>query len=219
PAGNVPLPLVAWGLSGNPAHPPPAGDPGPPRLHQFGHGLAVARTFDDEIGDERHRLGMIELDATLAPPARHHRSHGDEQLVFFARSQVHDLPSGLRSPQLSHSRGNDAPRTAASTATRSCRSASPSAAQNRTTASPFQAETPTPPRKRSPSARRTAAVPSSPGTTSTFATAMPPLATAGRASLVAAAPSSRMASAWMSRPPRRRRQRSSRKLSSTVSPI
>src|SRR5262244_3533139 len=189
------------------------------RLHQFGHGLAVARTFDDEIGDERHRLGMIELDATLAPPARHHRSHGDQQLVFFARGQVHDFPSGVRSPQLSHSRGNDAPRTAASTATRSWRSASPSAAQNRTTASPFQAETPTSPRKRSPSARTTAAVPSSPGTTSTVATAMPPLATAGRASLAATAPSSRKASAWMSRPPRRRRQRSRRKLSCTVSPM
>src|SRR5215471_12094136 len=107
----------------------------------------VACTFDDEIGDERHRLGMIELDAALPPPARHHRSHGDEQLVFFTRGQVHDLPSTLASPQLSHSRGNGAPRTAASTATRSWRSASPSAAQSRAAASPFQAETPTSPRK------------------------------------------------------------------------
>src|SRR6516225_4496122 len=165
------------------------------RLHQLGDGFAVARTFDDEIGDERHRLGMIELDAAFAPPARHHRGHGDEQLVFFTRGQVHDLPSNLPSPQLSHSRGKGAPRTAASTAMRSWRSASPSAAQSRTAASPFQAETPTWPRKRSPSARTPAAVPSSPGTASTVATAMPPLAMAGCASFDATAPSSRKASA------------------------
>src|SRR5262249_40722981 len=195
----------------NAVHDLAAGEHVRARIHQLGNGLAVARTFDDEIGDERHRLGMIELDAALAPPARHHRSHGDEQLVFFTRGQVHGLPSNLRSPQLSHSRGNGAPRTATSTATRSRRSASPSAAQSRTTASPFQAETPTSPRRWSPSARTPAAVPSSPGTTSTVATAMPPLVTAGCASLAATAPSSRMASAWMSRPPRRTRQRSNRK--------
>src|ERR1700747_2987575 len=189
------------------------------RFHQLSNGFAVARAFDDEIGDERYRLGMIELDAAFAPAARHHRSHGDEQLVFFTRGQVHDLPSNFLSPQLSHSRGNGAPRTAASTATRSWRSASPSAAHSRTAASPFQAETPTSPRKRSPSARTPAAVPSSPGTTRTGATAVPPLATAGCASLDATAPSSRKASACMSSPPRRRRHRSNRKLSCTTSPM
>src|SRR5262245_7295749 len=149
------------------------------RLHQLGDGFAIASAFDNEIGDERHGLRMIELDAALAPPSCHHRSHGDEQLVLFARSKIHDVAFAGLHPQFSHSRGNGAARTAASTARRSCRSASPSGAQRRTTISPFQAETPASPRHRSPSARTPAAVASSPGTTNTVATAMPPLATAG----------------------------------------
>src|SRR5262249_13109741 len=168
-------------------------------LHQLGDGLAVACAFDNEIRDQRHRLGMIELDAALAPPARDHRSHRDEQLVLFARSKVHKIPS-LVQPQFSHSRGSGAPRTAASTARRSCRNALPSAAQSRTTASPFQAEAPTSARNRPPSARTQATVDSSPGTHTTVATATPPLATAGCASFLATAPSSRMPSAWMRRP-------------------
>ena len=43
-------------------------------FHQLGDGLAVVRAFDDEIGDERHTLRVIELDAALrddgAPPLR-----------------------------------------------------------------------------------------------------------------------------------------------------
>src|SRR5262245_57058472 len=148
------------------------------RLHQLGDRLAVARALDDEVGDERHRLGMIELDAALEAPPVHHRGHGDEQLVLLARGQMHGRPAILASPQLSQSRGNGAPRSAVSTATRSCRSAAPSAAHNRATANPFQAETPTSPRKRSASTPTLAAVSSSAGTASTVATAMPPAATA-----------------------------------------
>ena len=68
-------------------------------LHQLGHGPAVARTFDDEIGDQRYRLGMIEPDAALEPPARHHRGHGDQQLVLLAGGEIHDLPLASRSAQ------------------------------------------------------------------------------------------------------------------------
>ena len=39
-------------------------------LHQLGNGLAVARALDDEIGDQRHALGVIELDAALEPARR-----------------------------------------------------------------------------------------------------------------------------------------------------
>jgi hypothetical protein len=53
-------------------------------LHQVGDGAAVARALDDEVGDERDRLGIVELDAALEPAARHHGGHGDEQLVLFA---------------------------------------------------------------------------------------------------------------------------------------
>ena len=38
--------------------------------HQFGDGLAVARAFQHIVGDQRHRLGVVELDAALAGAAR-----------------------------------------------------------------------------------------------------------------------------------------------------
>ena len=59
------------------------------RLHQLGDGASVARALDDEVGDQRHRLGVVELDAALEAPARHHRRHGDQQLVLFARGEIH----------------------------------------------------------------------------------------------------------------------------------
>ena len=54
--------------------------------HQLGDRAAIARTLDDEVGDQRHRLGMVEFDAALEPAARHHRGHGDQQLVLLAGS-------------------------------------------------------------------------------------------------------------------------------------
>ena len=59
------------------------------RLHQFGDRAPVARALDDEIGDQRDRFGMVELDAALEAPARDHRRHGDQQFVFFAWRQIH----------------------------------------------------------------------------------------------------------------------------------
>src|SRR3954464_11018722 len=34
-------------------------------LHQLCHGAAIARTLQDEIGDDRDRFGMVELDAAI----------------------------------------------------------------------------------------------------------------------------------------------------------
>src|SRR4051812_20699126 len=34
-------------------------------LHEVGHRAAVTRAFDDVVGDQRDRLGMVELDAAL----------------------------------------------------------------------------------------------------------------------------------------------------------
>src|ERR1700737_3369570 len=67
-------------------------------FHQLGDGLTVARAFDDEIGDERHALRVIELDAALQATAPHHRSHGNKQLVLFTRGQVHGWPCSSPSP-------------------------------------------------------------------------------------------------------------------------
>src|SRR5436190_23940987 len=59
------------------------------RLHQLGNGLAVARTFENEIGDQRHAFRMIELDAAVEAAARYHRSHGNQQLVLFTWGKMH----------------------------------------------------------------------------------------------------------------------------------
>src|SRR5690242_8167019 len=40
-------------------------------LHEIGHQCAVARALDHEVGDERDRLRMVELDPALQPPPRH----------------------------------------------------------------------------------------------------------------------------------------------------
>ena len=78
-------------------------------FHQPGDGFAVARAFQDEIGNQRHGFRVIELDAALEPAARHHRGHGDQQLVFFARA------SDSLCPHCSQSRGNGTPSAGNST--------------------------------------------------------------------------------------------------------
>ena len=64
-------------------------------LHQFGDAAPVARALHHKVGDERHGFGMVELDAALKPAARDDGGHGDQQLVFFARGQVHGGPGSL----------------------------------------------------------------------------------------------------------------------------
>ena len=58
-------------------------------LHQVGDRAAVARAFDDEVGDQRDRLGMVELHAALEAAAGDVGRHGDQQLVLFTRRQIH----------------------------------------------------------------------------------------------------------------------------------
>src|SRR5690242_18448773 len=183
-------------------------------LHQLGDGFAVARAFQDEIGNQRNRLRVIELDAALEPPARHHGGNRDQQLVLLTRRQVHRRLSIIG--YCNQSRGTGVP-SAASSATRSRRSVMPSRATSRATAMPFQAEMAVSPLKSS--ARTLASVASSPGAIKTVASAMPPLAAAGAASLPAMAPSSRTLSANSNRPPRRTRQRSLQCPSSIASPM
>src|SRR3984893_5124326 len=74
---------------GDPIHALRTGDDLRAGLHQFGHGAAVARALDDEIGNDRDGFRMVELDAALQPPSRHHRRHRDQKLVLFAGRQIH----------------------------------------------------------------------------------------------------------------------------------
>src|SRR6476646_3767176 len=183
-------------------------------LHQLGDGFAVARAFQDEVGNQRHRLRVIELDAALEPSARHHGGDRDQQLVLLTRRQVHRRPFIMR--YCNQSRGTDVP-SAASSASRSRRNVMPSRATSRATAMPFQAEMAASPLNST--TRKAASVPSSPGAIKTVASAMPPLAAAGAASLPATAPSSRTLSANSSRPPRRTRQWSLQWPSCIASPM
>ncbi len=52
-------------------------------FHEIGDGAAVARALDDEVGDQRDRLRVIQLHAAFEAAPRHHRRHGDEELVLF----------------------------------------------------------------------------------------------------------------------------------------
>src|SRR3546814_21006049 len=61
-------------------------------FHQVGDGPPIAGTLDHEIADERHGLGMVELDAAFEPPAGDRRRHGDQQLVLLTGGEVH-VPS------------------------------------------------------------------------------------------------------------------------------
>ncbi len=50
---------------------------------------AVARAFDDEVGDQGDGFGVIELHAALEAAAGHDGRHGDQKLVFLTRRQIH----------------------------------------------------------------------------------------------------------------------------------
>ena len=52
---------------------------------QIGNTSAIARTFQDEIGDKRDGFRVIELDPPIEPAARDHGGGGDQELVFFPR--------------------------------------------------------------------------------------------------------------------------------------
>ena len=109
-------------------------------LHQLSDGASVARAFDDEIGDERDGLRMVELDAPLEPASRHHCGHGDQELVLFPRRQIYGASSLLidfsgpanSAPSQGHSRGLRPP-SAIMDATRPMRNWSNDAARRRAT--------------------------------------------------------------------------------------
>jgi len=63
------------------------------RLHQVGHGAAIACALHHEIGNQRNRFWVVQLDAAFQPAARHHGGHGNQQLVFFSWAKVHRRPT------------------------------------------------------------------------------------------------------------------------------
>ena len=62
-------------------------------FHQVSHRFAVTRTFNNKVGDQRHRLGVIQLHPTRQPFARDHGRNTDKKLVLFSWCQFHVLTS------------------------------------------------------------------------------------------------------------------------------
>jgi len=59
-------------------------------FHQIGHAMTITRAFDDEVGNQRNRFWVVEFNASLEPASRNLRGHGDQELVFLSRCQMHD---------------------------------------------------------------------------------------------------------------------------------
>ena len=110
-------------------------------LHEVGNTAAVACALHHEIRDQRDRLRVVQLDAAFEPPPRHMGRHGDEQLVFFARRQVHGQVLA-RADRHDQRRGRARPRRLASRATIAARSRSGEGEVARATSRPFQALAP-----------------------------------------------------------------------------
>src|SRR6056297_2784188 len=111
-------------------------------FHERGHGLAVPRSLDDEVGDEGDGLRVVQLHAPFQAVARDHRGERYQQLVFFPGGEMHTGPC----PQQCHTRGNVIPEVSPASVTRRismARIAAPSAATTRRTASPSRRLAPT----------------------------------------------------------------------------
>ncbi len=57
---------------------------------KLNHPEAVALISDFILEGARDGLRMVEFDAALEPAPRHHRRHGDQELVLLARSEMHE---------------------------------------------------------------------------------------------------------------------------------
>jgi len=60
-----------------------------PRRHQLRDAPSVADALEDLGGDEREGLGVVQLEAARASPARDFGRGEDEQLFLLTRGEVH----------------------------------------------------------------------------------------------------------------------------------
>ncbi len=107
------------------------------RLHQVGDAAAVARAFNDEIGNERDRFRIVELDAPLQPAPRNDAAMAISSLSF--SRGVRFMRAPIRCRQRVQTFGTDAPpRKAEMIGMRIFRKAKPSLAETRATSLPCQ---------------------------------------------------------------------------------
>src|SRR4029453_2697432 len=89
--GEGPLDLDLVEHLGHAVHHIAAREDGGPERHQVGDRTPVADPFQDLGGDQRHRLGIVQLEAAPATAARHLGGDEDEEFVLLARSQMHGM--------------------------------------------------------------------------------------------------------------------------------
>jgi hypothetical protein len=59
--------------------------------HQFRHRLPIAGAFEDLVGDDRDRFGIIQLQSPLLTPARKVGGDHDEKFFLVARREMHGV--------------------------------------------------------------------------------------------------------------------------------
>ena len=96
PSGKVASTWTSWIISAMPSMTWSRETHAGAGLHQVGDGAAVAGALDDEVGDQRDRLGIVELDAALEPLARDDGGHGDQELVLLRGVQLHGVLKATR---------------------------------------------------------------------------------------------------------------------------
>ncbi len=90
--------------------------------HQLGDRPAVAGAFEDLVGDQRHGLRMVELEAAGAPLAGQFGGREDRQALEFGRRQQHRALVNSRTGAFRRGLGGPTPRRArASCSTAPCR--------------------------------------------------------------------------------------------------
>ncbi len=63
---------------------------GGPVAHQVGNTASIAGAFQDFVGNDGDRLGVIELEPALLPPAGEIRGGDDQKLFQVSRAEVHE---------------------------------------------------------------------------------------------------------------------------------
>ena len=89
PSGNVPSIWISGIISGTPSITASTARIVDAEAHDLGDRSAVADQLEDLRRDQRDRFGMIQFEAARAALSRELAGGKNQQLVDFARSQMH----------------------------------------------------------------------------------------------------------------------------------
>src|SRR5262245_40479328 len=85
----------------------------PALRHELGNRFSISGPLEEDIGDQRDALGIIQLEASREPPPSDDRGDRDHELVPFAWREVHRRlwPGAASNTTTSSARGTDPVRT------------------------------------------------------------------------------------------------------------